>query len=346
MIYTSTGFFNTGSSAVTDLLRECEGISNKGVYEVRFIYDPYGISDLEYNLIENPNRHNSSHAIKKFKKQMYMLDHVWFVKRYSKYLGEGFTKLVDQYIDEISECEYKGHWHYDVYERGNLFYILSRSYSKLTSRLPGKGGGQDIGTYRDTAYVPKYDEDDFLRATRKFIYGFIDIINKEHAENIILDQLLPPSNLERYLRYFDRENTRVSVVNRDPRDCFFINKAFWPKSEQSKDVELFCKWYRYTREIYYKDPTPPEVIDIMFEDLVYRYDETRLKIFKHMNIDPARHTDQYHYLDPKKSVANTQVWRFFPECEKEKAYIESHLPEYLYDYPYKIDVPKSEMFDE
>ena len=37
-------------------------------YEFRFVQDPDGISDLEYNLVENHNRHNSGHALKRFKK--------------------------------------------------------------------------------------------------------------------------------------------------------------------------------------------------------------------------------------------------------------------------------------
>ena len=36
--------------------------------EFRFIQDPDGISDLEYNLVENFNRHNSGHALKRYKR--------------------------------------------------------------------------------------------------------------------------------------------------------------------------------------------------------------------------------------------------------------------------------------
>ena len=65
MILTVTGCYSTGSSAVTDLVKECRDVYCKDDYEVRFAYDPDGIADLEYHLVENPNRHNTSHAIKK-----------------------------------------------------------------------------------------------------------------------------------------------------------------------------------------------------------------------------------------------------------------------------------------
>lgn len=53
-VLTVTGFYSTGSSAVTDLIKECEGVFCKSDYEVRFLHDPDGVSDLEYHLIENP----------------------------------------------------------------------------------------------------------------------------------------------------------------------------------------------------------------------------------------------------------------------------------------------------
>ena len=96
MILTVTGCYGTGSSAVTDLIREFEGISCVSDSEIRILHDPDGVSDLEYSLIENPNRHNSSQSIKRFKKRMYELDHIWFVRRFSRYFGKGFLKAADQ----------------------------------------------------------------------------------------------------------------------------------------------------------------------------------------------------------------------------------------------------------
>ena len=40
-----------------------DNVCCKNDNEIRFLHDPDGISDLEYNLIENPNRHNSSHSM-------------------------------------------------------------------------------------------------------------------------------------------------------------------------------------------------------------------------------------------------------------------------------------------
>ena len=67
LLITPTGYFNTGSSAITHMLTEIEGVENSsGVYEMRILFDPDCISDLEYNLIENPHRQNTSFALQRF----------------------------------------------------------------------------------------------------------------------------------------------------------------------------------------------------------------------------------------------------------------------------------------
>ena len=67
-IVTCVGYYGTGSSAVVDLLKEYNNYSlvGKKYYEIRFVQDPDGISDLYHNVVENNHRHNTSHAIKKF----------------------------------------------------------------------------------------------------------------------------------------------------------------------------------------------------------------------------------------------------------------------------------------
>ena len=48
--------------------------------------------------------------------------------------------------------------------------------------------------------------------------------------NVILDQLLLPFNLFRIENYFEPEEIRVFVVERDPRDVYIINKYIWARN--------------------------------------------------------------------------------------------------------------------
>lgn len=61
-------YYGSGSSAITDFVSEFDNVYSFTNEEFRFIQDPNGISDLEYNLVENFNRHNSGHALKRYKK--------------------------------------------------------------------------------------------------------------------------------------------------------------------------------------------------------------------------------------------------------------------------------------
>ena len=68
---TCASYYGTGSSAITDLVNECDNVHDMGDYEFRFIQDPDGIADLEYNLVENNHRHNSGYALKRYENHPY-----------------------------------------------------------------------------------------------------------------------------------------------------------------------------------------------------------------------------------------------------------------------------------
>ena len=63
---TCISYHNSGSGAVDDYLREYSGIEfAPSDVECRFLQDPDGISDLEYNLVDNWHRLNSGFALKR-----------------------------------------------------------------------------------------------------------------------------------------------------------------------------------------------------------------------------------------------------------------------------------------
>ena len=58
-IITCASYYGSGSSALTDLVAEYENVKDLTNYEFRFLYDIDGVSDLEYHLVENHDRHNA-----------------------------------------------------------------------------------------------------------------------------------------------------------------------------------------------------------------------------------------------------------------------------------------------
>ncbi len=334
-IFSTTGCYGTGSSAVTDFIKEFEEIDCKSDYEIRFIHDPDGISDLEYNLVENPNRHNTSHSLKRFIKNMRNLDHIWFIRRYRKRFGDAFLKAVDEYVQDLALCEYKSAWHFDVYERGKLYYIASRISSHLAyalNRFFGLPVPYSVLLQKEKAYLCVTEEEQFLEATRKFTSRFIQMICAPDKQSIFLDQLVPPSNFRRYARYF--EDLRAVLVERDPRDIYLLEKLVWRGSvAPTERVEDFCAWYRWTRRLYEKEALPECVLAVRFEDLVYRYEETAEKIMSFFGLEPAMHVAPKKYFNPDVSIGNTQLWNQFLKEQDNVDYIEKELQEYCYPFP-------------
>lgn len=58
-VITCASYYGTGSSAVTDYVTEFSTVKSLGDSEIRILHDMDGVSDLQYHLTENHNRHNS-----------------------------------------------------------------------------------------------------------------------------------------------------------------------------------------------------------------------------------------------------------------------------------------------
>lgn len=324
MICTVTGFYLTGSSAISDIIRECDGIYIGPDYEIRFAHDPDGISDLEYNIIENPSRHNGSTAIKRFLRSMEKLDHVYWHKRYSKILDPDFQRHSIEYVDNITAFAYPGFYHYDIWERNKLFYACNGIVNKCHI------GRRNLLPKDELNYFLIYEENAFLKYTKEFTGKVLNALNVNNFKNIFFDQLVPPSNIKRYSRYFD--NMSVIVVERDPRDVFILSKYILRDHIAPDDVKIFCKWFQWVREIC-KDSVGSSILKIQFEDLVYNYDETMEKILCHYKIKKKQHVFPRKYFMPEISIKNTQLWRRYSGFEKETEYIRKTLAQYCYCFP-------------
>ena len=131
---TCVGYHATGSGAVDDFLREFDNIeAAKYGVESRFLQDPDGVSDLEYNLVENPHRLNSAFAIKRFLKYVENEE-----RTYKHIFGEHWKRISVDYIDKISDFKYHGTWAADIWLL-NPFqkakFTLTKGRVKLLSKI-------------------------------------------------------------------------------------------------------------------------------------------------------------------------------------------------------------------
>ena len=130
---TCISYHATGSGAVDDYLREFDGFTYApSDVECRFLQDPDGISDLEYNLVDNWHRLNSGFAVKRYKKFARMNK-----RTYQLIFGKCWLDETDKYIRDLVDFEFPGYWHGDVNEQPFIpwaIYKIRRAFSKIMPR--------------------------------------------------------------------------------------------------------------------------------------------------------------------------------------------------------------------
>lgn len=324
---TCISYHATGSGAVDDYLREFEGFNfaASGV-ECRFLQDPDGISDLQYNLIDNPNRLNSGYALKRY---------IRFAKNnhrtYENIFGNAWLQETKAYIDSLITERFKGYWHEEIllmplYKR--LYYLFRRALNKVAPKSLKVPSWKNY--FPNEVFFHVYiNKEDFFSKTQQYLNHLCDRNVKDSDRYFMLDQLIPTSNIPRYLQYVD--SLKVIIVDRDPRDVLIqniiVNDHVLPK-----DPQVFARVYRDHRLISDEKYQSDMVLRIQFEDLVYKYEETTQKIKAFLDLDESKHINKQKYFNPEISIKNTQMWISHPEYSEVARTIEELIPEYLYEF--------------
>jgi hypothetical protein len=338
-IIVPTGYMGSGSSAVTDYVKEFENCNcPNGTYEYVFLHCPNGLFDLEDQLLIGNNAIKSDYSIRSFYRQMKILydKKYYWVGNYKKIVGPNFLKITQNFLDEIVQYKYKGFWYVDEELNNNMFWkLLLQKPIKIVSM--NKIKFKKVLNTDGKMYISYIGPQKFYKCAKKYIYEVIDMINTNN-KNIILDQFLLPFNLHRIDNYFD-DNLRVVVVERDPRDLFVLNKYIWHEKHLEvpipEDAKTFCDFYRNMR-MSEKKAGSSKIYRIYLEDLIYYYDKTSKAINGFIGLKEKEHKKKYYYFNPNLSIKNTQLFRnkkYFVEIN----IIEKELKDYLYDFPYELN---------
>jgi len=349
-LLTSTGYGGTGSSAVTDILKEFESVLSFGNAEFTFAHEPDGIADLENSLLEG-HRLKTDLAIKRFLKLSSQLSKDY---HYKKCFNGRFEELSKKFISKIISCEWNGWWHrvdetvdytrkqrltiqilkeiYTLYLRDNMSYELYEpdnwypTYTPLTKE------------YYSNLNSPE-KRSAFLEETKIFTDDLLQesLSNNNNYKYVLLDQAVPPISFSQYIRYFT--TPKVIIIDRDPRDLYVMNKSFWGCGYlPTNSVELFTKWYSETRqsrklELSNLNTQDKEVLFMPFESLVYEYDNSLKNIIHYTVLMPDEHINKLKFFNPELSIKNTQVFLDYPDLKNDIKTIEQSLQDYCYNFP-------------
>lgn len=348
-----TSYCGTGSSAVIDLLSEYSSCTTNDLrrYEHILFYDINGIFDLEDKLLRGIDIHRSDEAIKSFKKSMmklYKNNFGWFGS-YEAMYGEKFKSLLDNFINELPQYTIKGKWYgqYAGVRFSFIKVILQLGAKILQNRDIHKWGRQYVIKGSDNMILSFPTEEEFFSAARKFVEGYLELVAGKEDKNIIFDHLLLPHNAFRLPNYFD-DDFRLIIVDRDVRDMYALTSHVWPAIHSEAPFPKNCDdfidfWGRMKKCERIIDDS--RIYRLQFEDLIYNYDETVKKIEEFIGLNPEDHVDKKKYFDPEKSIKNTQNFLIDPNWEKEGEKVAKALPEYIYEFPYKIETSMKETFD-
>ena len=319
-----TGLCATGSSAVFDLLREYDTFESFP-YEFRLLTDPDGIIDLGNVLKNNWQDLNVDIAIRRFIDLFQRLsrDTKWYYPLsygYNAILNGRFETELDEFLKNIGCLSWKGSWPYHWHEYSTAKWFFYRVLAKFHK--------EKLMYKNDKMYMASYSQ--FEEACRILFNNICKIIAKdEDGKQIIFDQLIPAGNCEEFLKYF--YDAKIIVVDRDPRDVYTRGAVKqWPFIP-TQNVDNYIKWYRYIRENTYPLADDNErILFVKFEDLIYKYDETRGIIEDFLHLTPEHHNQKKSFFKPEVSIKNTQSWHHMNQKAIKK--IETELGNYCYPF--------------
>ncbi|MDC1274780.1 hypothetical protein N8Z59_03675 [Planktomarina temperata] len=327
-----TGFGGTGSSAVTDLLTEFEGVKSLGNSEFWFCQKPHGISDLQFKLHCGSHRSFVAPAIHDF--YYAMLND----KELLKLLGKSqLSVFLESFINNITDLKFSKKMAYE--ELGPLcgyyYYVIKPRFYRQFQRILNKL--QPERCY----HVPYRDRNFSVSNIERYLLNVQKLTNNifthgldSNVSNVVVDQLVPATNISRYQKYF--KNLEVIVVDRDPRDLYLLNKLRWNGANyicNTDNVYEFINWYKYIRFNSFDTAEQQHVYRIKFENLVHDYEKTKQFLFEKLNLSQEQHKHPKAYFNPDESKQNTMLYKQKQavKFKSELKVIENELRDYLWE---------------
>lgn len=325
-IITCASYGGTGSSAITDLLKEFRNCKSFGDFEFSFLHYPNGVRDLELNILNRNNRLNTGYSIYKFLEMNKKIE-----KAYLNYFGSDFLELSENYIKNISNISWKGTSELYSNDENLILKFMYRVVNKILRIIVPKKEGLYFQKKNYKMFCSYVSEEKFYKETKKYLEELFQRLKVEKEyENLVLDQLIPSSDINSYLNYFD--DIKVIVVDRDPRDLYILNREFWKEGWIPEDIDTYIEYFKIIREHQnYEEENKEKILRIKFEDLIYFYDDTLNDIIKFLGLDERDHILKKKYFDPQISIKNTNLRNKYSKYSAEIKKIEEKLKKFCYE---------------
>lgn len=335
MVIGVCGYGSSGSSAVSDYLAEFDDTQVLDRTEFTWVSAPDSLIYMEFNLMNPHGRTNhSALAIERY------MDFVKVkAEEYKRRFGipeEEILRSARNFIDKITDTMWDG---YIPNNRPGLIekYIGERLLKKKTIPRLERKLGRTVRMYPMRDFRLSMNNPNFYPAARQHVHELLGLLGADFDKKIVLDQPFPGNAPEKCFPFY--EDPRAIVADRDPRDIYVFAQTklvgishFMPV----KSVESFVAYFKCLRECKPDENYADRVMHVRFEDMVYNYEATtqRIRAFCDLPENPRPKS----IFKPEMSLANTQVFKRFPQYRRDVDYIESKLTDYLFDYDKYGDV--------
>lgn len=293
------GFAGSGSSAIVDLFKEFDNCKLLD-FELRFITDFDGITNLENNLVRCWTPYNADIAIKRYIKFIERLSSKYKSPYcgidHTKYFGKAFYNISKMYINSLIDNKYKGRW----VGINNLIYII---FSKINSILK-----TDFFTLKKNINI-SYPGNKFYEKTAYYLNQLFNSLNiSDNIEYFIIDEPFTSLNPAIVRSYFT--NAKNIIIKRDPRDIF-VNAQYYKYVFIPYNVDSFIDWYKalFSYSAKNEDIKDRNVLYMNFEDIVLNYDNSLGKILDFFELNSTSHIFKRKYFNPDISKKNIGLWK-------------------------------------
>lgn len=326
---TCTGYGGTGSSIISDLMKEFRNVKSCGSdFELTLSFDNDGISDLQHYIVDDFERNKISEGIFRFQKHVKQLSRI-----YRKKMKVDFEGILNDYINSLIDVEWKGTSIQQKFRYPRWQHILLYRIPEIVQSLLYK---YNDGYEHTTKYKRKlpiyvsYGKEKFFNNTRQMYRQLLDSFDIDFCyEYLCFDQLVPSYNFNRYSSYFP--NLKIIAVDRDPRDLYLLNELYWHEGWiPSHDINTYIRWFKLLREQKKYEIIPQNVLCINFEESIFHYDDFLKKIINFVGLDLSDHIAPMKYFNPEVSIKNVELWKSIHTKNIEISKIEKELTEYCW----------------
>lgn len=321
------GYGYTGSSALFSLLQEFNNvkyIDGGEDFEFTLPYVSDGLEDLEFSLVHNPSKGSRCDiAIFRFQCLVDMLE-----RSYNRFTNGRFREITADYLSRIIQVEWNGVRYFE-YERNKSKQLERLIRMRIQVYL--KKHGIDFRCFPLRKRFLSVYPADFLSATQKYMSDILEA--KGEYDYLLINQPFSIGNPLNSMKFF--KDPKFIIVDRDPRDLYVLCKNVFKTSAlfiPTDTVEHFVEYYKRVRDDrQWKESK--DVLRIQFEDMVYKYDNTIMKIVDFLGVGIGEHTKKGCFFNPEFSIKNMNVFNNFTNDKSAISFIERELKNWIYLFP-------------